>query len=39
MHLNLVRFRAADSAGFTHFHGSLTSGIVYRNLSEQPVVL
>ena len=34
MHLNLARFRAADSARFTHSHGPLTSGIIYRNLSK-----
>jgi len=28
MHLNLARFRADDSAGFTHSHGPLTSRIV-----------
>jgi len=31
MHLNLARFRAADSA---HSHGPLTSRIIYRNLSK-----
>jgi len=34
MHLNLERFRAADSAQFTQSHGPLTSQIVYRNLSK-----
>jgi len=34
MHLNLARFRAADSARSTHSHGLLTSQIVYRNLSK-----
>jgi len=32
MHLNLARFRAADSARFTYSHGPATSQIVYRNL-------
>jgi len=39
MHLNQAGFRAADSAQFTHSHGPLTSRIVERNLSKQPVVL
>jgi len=39
MHLNLARFRVTDSAQFTHSHGPLTSRIIYRNLSKQPVVL
>jgi len=34
MHLNLARFRAANSARFTHSHGPLTSQIVWRNLSK-----
>jgi len=34
MHLNLARFRAADSARFTHFHMPLTSRIICRNLSK-----
>jgi len=34
MHLNLARFRAADSARFMHSHGRLTSRIVYKNLSK-----
>ena len=34
MHLNLARFRAADSARFTHSHRPLTSRIIYRNLSK-----
>jgi len=32
--INLARFRAADSARFTHSHGPLTSRIFYRNLSK-----
>ena len=34
MHLNLARFRTADSARFTHSHGPLTSRIIFRNLSQ-----
>jgi len=34
MHLNLARFRAADSARFTHSHGPFTSRVIYRNLSK-----
>jgi len=39
MNLNLTWFRTADSARFTHSHRPLTSRIVQRNLSKQPVVL
>ena len=31
---NLARFRAVDSARFTHSHGPLTSRIIYWNLSK-----
>ena len=34
MQLNHARFRAADSARFTHSHGPLTSRIINRNLSK-----
>jgi len=43
MHLKLARFRAADSAWFTHSHGPLTSHQLLietsQNMSKQPVVL
>jgi len=39
MRLNIARFRAADSALFTHSHATLTSQIVLINLSKHPVVL
>jgi len=32
MHLNLARFRAADSARITHSHGPLTLRIIYKKL-------